>query len=909
MAAADDPVALGWALKDACYAAWNTSPRDALTSAARLADLAARDGRRELKALADWTAGIAALIEGRTGDALGCFDAAQCGFSASGDAARAAQTQVPKVVALMMLGRLDEALACAEVALAQFVAVGDERSAGKIELNIGTLLTQRDRHADAAAQYRRCAVRFARLGDVEHSVMADIGLANALTWLHEFDEALRVNARAGMRAESHGFVVLRALAHGAIGRIELNRGRYQVALRELATASRLLVEAGASPQRQLEAETALADAYLHVNLLPEAVALYDRLIAQAVAMDAPVEAAWARLQRARAHDRLGDPARALAGLGAARAAFASLSNDASVALADLGMATVRLNQGTVGSAARAQLDAGQAARAFDAAGMRGWRHEADAVFAAAAAADGQCGEACRVFERLLDEAGSIAPIALAAQRGLGALALQRGDRAEARRRLDDALKTVAHIRAVLPGDGLRSAYSAEGERAHDLLVHIDAADAPSAALFETIERGRARALAIALREGGDQPGVGAEAAHTVLRWLRGRREAAMAEGDAAAASALEREVGEQELHLLEAHRRDRLAGDTADAAADDAPPRAADVQAALAPDQAMLVYHRIGDELVAVVVRTDRVEHVVLPVAGLDERLESVRFQIETLRFGAVALRAHSTTLVNRSRAHLQALHALVWAPLAPALRGAERVVVLPHRALHYLPFCALHDGQGWLVEQHELTLAASAMAWLAGLRGPAPSYARVVALGHGGTSLPKVADEVAAVAAAFGNGATLLQGTAATQTALRALVAQADVVHLACHGQFRADSPMFSALELADGPLALHDVSTLALRASLVALSACETGLSRVAPGDELVGLVRAFLTAGARSVLASAWPVADASTAALMQGFYGLLVNGARPAAALRAVQRQLAREGEHPFHWAAFALHGRG
>jgi CHAT domain-containing protein len=195
------------------------------------------------------------------------------------------------------------------------------------------------------------------------------------------------------------------------------------------------------------------------------------------------------------------------------------------------------------------------------------------------------------------------------------------------------------------------------------------------------------------------------------------------------------------------------------------------------------------------------------------------------------------------------------------------------------------------------------------GARGAAPArHDRLLALGVGGPTLPHVEAEVQAVARRFGAGAVLRLGGDATRAALRDAAPAADVVHLACHAQFRADSPYFSALHLADGELTLRDAAALPLVASLVTLSACETGLSRVAPGDELVGLVRGFLLAGASNVLATLWTVDDASTAALMEEFYAGLCAGARPAAALRAAQSACAIAGRHPFYWAAFVLHGR-
>ena len=104
-------------------------------------------------------------------------------------------------------------------------------------------------------------------------------------------------------------------------------------------------------------------------------------------------------------------------------------------------------------------------------------------------------------------------------------------------------------------------------------------------------------------------------------------------------------------------------------------------------------------------------------------------------------------------------------------------------------------------------------------------------------------------------------------------------MLHLACHGQFRPDNPLFSSLRLGDGWLTVRDAYTLDVGASLVTLSACETGVSAVAPGDELIGLVRGFFSAGAPSLLLSLWTVDDEATAELMKDFYTTLARGRPP------------------------------
>jgi CHAT domain-containing protein len=181
----------------------------------------------------------------------------------------------------------------------------------------------------------------------------------------------------------------------------------------------------------------------------------------------------------------------------------------------------------------------------------------------------------------------------------------------------------------------------------------------------------------------------------------------------------------------------------------------------------------------------------------------------------------------------------------------------------------------------------------------------RVLALGDA-RHLQHAEPEARAVAALFAQGDAATGALASLQT-LRSQAGHADVLHLACHAVFRQDNPMFSALQLADGPLTAEQIEGLRLRAGLVVLSACESGLAGAQRGDELVGLVRAFTIAGAARVLATLWPVDDQVTARFMGDFYRALCAGGTPAAALHQAQRAVRHDHPHPFFWAAFTLHG--
>jgi CHAT domain-containing protein len=163
--------------------------------------------------------------------------------------------------------------------------------------------------------------------------------------------------------------------------------------------------------------------------------------------------------------------------------------------------------------------------------------------------------------------------------------------------------------------------------------------------------------------------------------------------------------------------------------------------------------------------------------------------------------------------------------------------------------------------------------------------------------------------------GGTALLGLQASRQALRERAGQADLLHVAAHGIFDPFDPLASRLELAPagaaGNLTVSDVLTLDLKATdLAVLSACETAAGRISDGDDVVGLTRAFLAAGAPSVLTTLWPIDDEASAALVTAFYRhLRTPGTSLAAALRAAQLEVAVEERwsSPYYWAGFVLHG--
>jgi len=171
----------------------------------------------------------------------------------------------------------------------------------------------------------------------------------------------------------------------------------------------------------------------------------------------------------------------------------------------------------------------------------------------------------------------------------------------------------------------------------------------------------------------------------------------------------------------------------------------------------------------------------------------------------------------------------------------------------------------------------------------------------------PEIDRELDALRALFPD-ACVLSGDAATRAAFAREAEGRRVVHVASHASFRRDNPMLSGLHLADGDFSFYDVFGLRLAADIVVLSGCNTGTVAVGGGDELHGLVRGFLYAGASSLVISMWAADDAATAGLMRDFHTALGSGAPAREALRDAQRAALARHEHPYYWAPFTLLGR-
>jgi len=357
-----------------------------------------------------------------------------------------------------------------------------------------------------------------------------------------------------------------------------------------------------------------------------------------------------------------------------------------------------------------------------------------------------------------------------------------------------------------------------------------------------------------------------------------------------------------------------------------------------------------------------QVTEIAVGEAELRAQVESLRLAIGRAPFG---LGAEGVRAVQERGTQL---YQLLVAPAGRALDRAERLLFVLDGPLHLLPLAALglpgegggagaRRGQHYLVESWPLHLVASATVYDQLRRGREGrtrlAEARLVAFGdplyelvdssvelaeapadalQGRLqALPWSRTEVLALAAVWGDRASVALGAEATEERVK-LATDARVLHIAAHGLIEPIAPLDSAIALTppapgctscdNGLLQAWEIlEQVRLDADLVSLSACRTALGEELAGEGMVGLTRAFQYAGARTVLASLWSVADASTAELMARFYAHLKAGQSKDEALRDAQVELLTgpirslgsaeplelDASHPFHWAAFELFG--
>jgi CHAT domain-containing protein len=845
----------------------SADPRRAATRAARALDLARKRHDREAESMAHRALGLAARELGDLEVALAELRTSVRVAVAAGLADAAAQARMSRAFVLLTQGRIRAALRDAEAAVASMHGVDRARALAQH----GLILQRSGFLDDALAVYATALPALRRHRDR----LWEARLRNNRAILHAY-QGHSQRAKADITAAEQLYEALRlpraqAGARWNLGVIEGKRGDIPAALAALDGAAEAYRKASL-PMAPLLLDR--CEVLLSAGLAEEALRTVTAAVAELSGRRQAVDLAEAHLLLARAQLAAGSPAQAAASAAAARRGFARQHRPGWAAEALY--VEVHAAWAAGERSGRLLRSARNAAARLDAAGWSTGALDIRLLTARIATDLGRL-ELARTQLREAASARRSAQFERRAQawHALALLRMQTGDRRGAYAAVSAGLTAARRYQALLGATELRLLVAGQVSELAALGVALAIETGNAERVFWSAERYRASTLRI-------RPVL--PPADERLADLRSRLRAAADETEQARLAGRPVQSVSRRQHALEEELRQRLRHSRGDPTGLPSA-RASDVTDAL-EDRVFVEYVECADALYAIVLGSGR------PSLRPLGPLEPVMLELDTLRFAW-----HRVLIQHGSAASLRAAQQLaesaaerldraLLAPLS-GLLGNRPLVLAPTGSLRSLPWPMLPSCLGRTV-----TIAPSASTWLTA-RQAAERDTGTRALLVSGPGLPNALAEVGSLSSLYPR-AQLLTGADATVSGTLFALDGADVAHVAAHGSFRADNPLFSSLLLADGPLTVCDLERLNRAPRAIMLAACDSALSPARPGDEMTGLAAALLAVGASTVVAPLLPLPDEAAPRLACGWHRLVSQGCGPAAALAAVATEAAEDG---------------
>ncbi|HEY2460220.1 MAG TPA: CHAT domain-containing protein [Candidatus Acidoferrum sp.] len=860
--------------------------------------------------------------EGQYLTAIELYDSALKIFTKIRDKEGIARTLTAVIQPHIMVGTYDKAFEAARRARKIFVDLGDSRRLARLENNVGNVYHRQDRFEEALSHYENAYRELLPHGDSEELTISLNNMSMCLIGMNDFARALETYERAKELLKSHNLPLIHLITDYNVAYLYYLRGDYRRAI-EMLKESRVAAEKISYGYLLALCHLDLSDIYIELNLSEEAKSVAEEGCRLFRALDIGYEAAKAVANQAIAYGQDGKTRRALELFGEAKPLFEKEKNEVWPWLIDLYQAIVLFHEGRHYEARRL---AHGAAQFFDGSFLKNKAVVSHFVLAQIAIRTGDMNEAREECARSLEFVRSLdAPIlSYQAHFLLGQIEQADGNLSAAYTQYQLAREDLESLRSNLGRDELKISFMKNKVELYERLVEIcldgDFEGASQEEAFRYVELAKSRSLTeLIFRHGHGTPEASAgqsELVHKIrelreeLNWYQHRLELEQLrpEGNAAARiEQLRQNAQEKEKQLL--HVLDDLPEKDAESAAVPAKSEVSleAIRKHLDDDTALLEYFVAGDQILAAVVTNKSLEiTAVTSPARVTESLRLLRFQLGKFQLNQNLPEAASANAYRATVAHLTDLYSELIAPIRQQL-VARHVVVVPHGVLHYLPFQALHDGENFLTESYDFSYAPSAAVY-------ALCHERVGALGRGSLILgvpdahaPLIREEVEAVHRVLA-GSELYLGEAANHDVFLKRAKSCHTIHVATHGSFRPDNPMFSGVRLGDGYLYLYELYGMQLSADLLTLSGCATGLNVVAEGDELLGLIRGALYAGARSLLLTLWEVNDRSATDFMSSFYRQLPALGNKAKAVTLAAQEVRERHPHPYHWAPFVVVGK-
>ena len=818
---------------------------------------------------------------------------------------RAAEARMSLVVILSDLGQTEAALA--EATLAASVLTGADSA--RLDVNLGLVLIRIGRTTEALAAFDRSQPVLRAAGDTRWETL----LLNCRGVLHLYAGRYREAATNLLRGErlsrDAGYHLLSAMIQLNLGYLARLAGNLPEALDRLDSAAGLYAAQG---KRGTNLSADRADMLLAAGLAAEARSIVAASIAEQEKSGFRYNLAESHLMHARTALADGDPAAATAAARTARAMFGRQRRGAWADLARHVEVSARFASGE-----RSPALLKVAVEVGDRMAVAKWPVtplEARLLAGRVAIGLGHDDHAQTLFDQVARHRNrGVAEVRVLAWHAQALHALSTGRLSAAERAVQAGLRVHAENNAVLGATDLRAHAAARGEELAKLGLQLALKRGDARAVLRWAETWRAASL----RRRPVRPPDDEQLAADLAELRRVVADLATVEAPTTLGSSRSEVSRLNSARLrLEAAIRDRSRYARGTYAPE--PPFSPAALAGALGERVLVEFVRLDDDLHAVTVRDGIVRrHRLGSYAAVLKQLDVVRFAMNRIsrKFGSAVMQAAAVKAYDHSR---QVLDGLLFGPVRRALDGPELVadrplIVVPTGSLHALPWTALPTCAGravsvtpsarlWLAAANAAgaagspggaggagsaggTAAASAAATIGGAAGSGTVATSATGLGTvlmAGPGLDHAEPEIAALAARYPD-AIVLSGAAATAADAARALDGAALAHVATHGRFRADHPLFSSLDAHDGPLYVYDLERLSSTPQTLVLSACESALSGVRPGDELMGLASAVFALGTRTLIASVTPVDDSDTRTLMLALHAALASGRPPAAAL--------------------------
>ena len=830
-----------------------------------------------------------------------------------GEDRQAARTRIGYAAALAHVGRLQEALGVASTAKHWFSENDDEQGLARLFTNLGIIHHRLDEHMRGVEYYGKAAKIFEKLGDKRALAQTFNNLGNVLSMLDQFEQSDNMYERAEKLSEELNLADLSAQASYNRAYLQYLRGRYSDALHSFSRLRSRFERAGSQRHCAL-CDLDEAEIYLEINLSQDASILSARAGERFKLIGMRYEQAKAAGFYGVAMMQMQWFAEALDAFHNAEEIFEEEGNLYWIGVLNLYRAEVHLS---MNRPREAQLLARKAKLSFEELAI-----PSKQIFSLVL-----LGRVAMALDDLPTAEASATEISKLIQTTTMPLVLFPyhvlcGEIAERMQRCDDALRHYEHAaeelekhQARLHHDDLRVTFFKGRQQAYDALVRLSLDRMnPHEGLpvaYAWCERARSRALVELLSHYAPRVHGQAESSLSHIDRLREELNVhyvrSQAENRPLTSQSNYDRIALKERELAR-NLREISRVDPAYASLRQVSIAEIDsVQADLPERTTLIEYFTTGDEVLAFVVsRTDaKVVRRLSPISEILKAQTRLRFQLNQFALGREYVTVYFEQILESTKFRLRELYERLMAPFIRDIR-TPHIIVVPHGLLHFLPFHAFYDGEKYLIDEYEVSYAPSASIKKYCLERGEIAGESPLLVGASDQNAPLIGEEISRLNELFAD-ARVLHDAQATRAAFIENSKASSFLHIATHVIFRHDNPMFSSFKLADGWFTALDLFSIVCETNLVTLSGCQSGMNEVTGSDDLLGFMRGFLYAGARSLLLSLWNVNDESTAALMVNFYREWQKGAAKSTALRSAMLAVRADHPHPFYWAPFLLVG--